>query len=499
MDAFFTPNTLRRAQIAARPFPAEWEPFLRANCFIYPLLTDAEQIKLRSAVQILIAEKYWEGCGGLKTDPEIQVTISAWASLLLLGWDDYYFDRLKTILVYPGPYISHIPYIGRSPQTPDQTAMICSGQAHAKGPVVLSWWDARWEGQHAGNRNVVVHEFAHKLAELGDSTNGIPLIEDDELRERWKQLAAAEYARLREDVAYDRPTVLDSYGATNPAEFFAVATECFFLNPDQLRQRHRRLYRCFVRFFRQDPARRPTAAQPGAVERQRIERGYLERSLAGCTAAIQRFPDAPRYYRARASVYRRLGDFEHAVADFSSAIDRSDDDARAEMICERGRVYAANGRHTEAVADFDQAIRLCPRYGRAFCERGIAHASAARTEEALRDLSRAIRLDRQDDKAYHRRGQIYCDRGEYARAVRDLTRAIRIDRHRATYYCARARARLGMDDHHGAIADCERALRRDPELAKAYVLRAVAFDNLGDRARASADAAAAARLEGRNG
>lgn len=498
MDAFFVPNALRRAEIASQRFPAEWEPSLGENCFVYPLLPEAEQLKLRKAVQILVAEKYWEGCGGLKIDPQTQVTISAWASLLLLGWDDYYFDELKTILVYPGVYISHTPYIARSPQDPDQTATICSGEAHRKGPVVLSWWDARWDGRHARNRNVVIHEFAHKLAELGDSKNGIPPIDDERLLKQWKEVAAAEYARLRDDVAYDRPTVLDSYGATNPAEFFAVATECFFLDPKQFRRRHRRLYRCFVRFFQQDPARRLTPALPDAAERQRIQKEYLERSLAEYSAAIRRFPDAPQYYRARANVYRRLGDFEHALADFSSAIDRSAEDARAEMICDRGRFYTANGRHSEAVADFDDAIRLCPGYGRAFCERGIAHAGAGRTEQALRDLSRAISLDRKDDKAYHRRGRIYCDRGEYARALRDLTRAIRIDPRGATYYCTRARARLGMDDHQGAIADCERALRRDPALAKAYVLRAVAYDNLGDRARASADAATAARLEAQN-
>lgn len=490
----FTSNRQRRAHIAARPFPKEWERHLHGNVFVYPLLSDAEQAKLRRGVQILVDEKFWEGCGGVNVDDEIRVTIAAWASLLLLGFDDFYFDRVKTILVYPAVYIGYTPYIGRSRQDPKETGSVVVGQAHAGGPVVLSWWDVRWQGQHAGTDSVVLHEFAHKLAERGDPQDGIPVIEDEELRAQWKQTFTAEYERLRDDTAYGRPTVLHSYGATSSAEFFAFATECFFLDARRMRRRHRALYNCFVRFFQQDPARRPAPPRPDPAQRQRFEKERQERSITEYTAAIQHFPDSPTYYRSRAIVHWRSGNLQNAIADFSSAIDRSAEDARTELICDRGRVYALSGRYPEALADFAEAIRLCPLYGHAFCERGIAHAAAGRAEQALADLSRAIRLDRRDDKAYHHRGQLYCDRGDYARALRDFTRALRIDPHRPVYYCGRARARLGLDDNERAIKDCERALRRDPGLAKAYLLRAVAFDNLGDRSRASADAAAAARL-----
>src|SRR5579872_5498375 len=100
---------LRREQLLAPPFPEQWLAYLHQNVFLYETLSEAEQAKLRDALRILIAEKYWEGCRGLVMTEEIQVTVAAQACLLLLGFDDYYFEELQTILVYPGGFLAEDP------------------------------------------------------------------------------------------------------------------------------------------------------------------------------------------------------------------------------------------------------------------------------------------------------------------------------------------------------------------------------------------------------
>src|SRR5262245_31198829 len=94
----------RRQRILAQPFSAEWLTYLQKNVAHYRHLTEAEQARLRDDVRIFVAEKHWEGCGGLSMTDEIRVTIAAQAMLLVLGLEHNYFDRVQSILVYPHGY-----------------------------------------------------------------------------------------------------------------------------------------------------------------------------------------------------------------------------------------------------------------------------------------------------------------------------------------------------------------------------------------------------------
>jgi Mlc titration factor MtfA (ptsG expression regulator) len=233
-------------------FPDAWLAYLRDNVILYRLLSEAEQARLRDLVPRFIAGKYWEGCAGLRVTDEMKVTVAGQACLLLLGWDDYCFEELKTILLYPAGYLGVIPdELGREDRVEPRL-----GEAHWQGPVVLSWRDVLRDGRCMGEENLVLHEFAHKLAEQGDSTLGIPPVEDAEQAERWKEVLRAEFHRLRREIAEGQPTLLRPYGAANRAEFFAVATECFFLQPSALRERHGELYDLLAGWYRQDPAAR---------------------------------------------------------------------------------------------------------------------------------------------------------------------------------------------------------------------------------------------------
>jgi Mlc titration factor MtfA (ptsG expression regulator) len=245
----------RRNKILATPFPAEWLAFLNKNVLHYRYLTAEEQARLRDSVQVFVAEKNWEGCAGLTVSDEMKVTIAAQACLMALALDGDPFANVLSILIYPSGYA--VPeerwYEGWS--IAGESSRL--GEAWYRGPVILSWADVRRDARHPGRgRNLVWHEFAHQIDMLDRSTNGTPPLADPHQRRRWHDVMTAEYEQLITDAEAGHATLLDTYGADSEAEFFAVATECFFDCPVELRDEHPRLYELLRGYYRQDPAAR---------------------------------------------------------------------------------------------------------------------------------------------------------------------------------------------------------------------------------------------------
>ena len=243
-------KTHQRREILAQPFPIAWLDYVSANVAYYRHLPNAEQEKLCDITRILIAEKSWEGCGGLALTDEIQVAIAAQAALLVLGFEDEYYLNVETILVYPQGFLVKTQRRGVGGMIVEQTVPY-AGEAALQGPVVISWADVRQAG---GGRNVVLHEFAHKLDMRDGAADGAPYLQDAAQIETWARVMSAEYQALVEQTAAGLPTLLDAYGATNAAEFFAVATEAFFGLPDRMQQEHPELYQVLRAYYRQDPA-----------------------------------------------------------------------------------------------------------------------------------------------------------------------------------------------------------------------------------------------------
>jgi Mlc titration factor MtfA (ptsG expression regulator) len=243
----------RRERLKAAPFPPEWDRILRKNVPLYGRLGEADRKELQGHIEVFLAEKHFEGCGGLALSDEIKVTIAAQACLLLLHRETDVYHRLITILVYPHAYVARsLEPIGGGVVLEGTTARL--GEAWTDGVVVLSWDDVRAGAAdiHDGH-NVVLHEFAHQLDQEAGAADGAPVLEHRSQYVTWARTLGAEYERLRQDAASGRRSVLDEYGATNPAEFFAVATECFFEKPISLRRKHPELYEELKRFYRQDP------------------------------------------------------------------------------------------------------------------------------------------------------------------------------------------------------------------------------------------------------
>jgi MtfA peptidase len=240
----------RRQRLLATPFPDEWLGYLRKNVASFALLTEAEQARLRDDLRVIVAERNWEGCGGLTLTDEIKVTVAGEASRLLLGIEHDYFSRVPSILIYPSGY--------RAPADRDGDVHEGRlGEAWYRGPVILAW-DAVLAGarNHDHGRNLVLHEFAHQLDFLDGYADGTPPLESAAQRKRWHDVMTAEYNRLIRDSEHGHPKVLDEYGTRNPAEFFAVVTECFFERAVPMKQRHPELYALLKDYYRQDPAER---------------------------------------------------------------------------------------------------------------------------------------------------------------------------------------------------------------------------------------------------
>ncbi len=236
----------------ARPLSTEWLAAIERNVPYYHMLSPAVQGELRGLVQVFLDEKTFEGCGGVEITDEIRVTIAAYACILLLGRRTDIYPKLRSILVYPQSYVA--PLLRKEPDgTVTEGMQPRLGESWSSGNVVLSWDDILRRDRNT-RRNVVLHEFAHQLDSESGSDEGAPLLSHPSMYADWARVLGREYQELIHAAEQGRPTLLDPYGATSPAEFFAVATECFFEAPIELETLHPELYGELRLFYKQDPA-----------------------------------------------------------------------------------------------------------------------------------------------------------------------------------------------------------------------------------------------------
>jgi Mlc titration factor MtfA (ptsG expression regulator) len=243
----------RRERTRRQAFPEEWLEILRRSFPRYSRLSPDDQEELRGHIQVFLAEKRFEGAGGLEITDEIRVTVAAQACFLLLHRVTDYYPGLYSIIVYPHEYAAkHRAHDGAGLLR--ERVQVRLGETAARGALVLSW-DAAVRGASDIHdcRNVVFHEFAHQLDAEEGAFDGAPVLPRRSMYLAWARVLGEEYAALRERVFRHQPTDLDPYGATNPAEFFAVATECFFQHPRRMKKRHPALYDELKLFYRQDP------------------------------------------------------------------------------------------------------------------------------------------------------------------------------------------------------------------------------------------------------
>jgi len=235
----------RRRRALVAPFPADWLAVVRRNIPPYSKLSPEMQQQVQDYTRQFLYDKNFEGCGGLVLNDEIKVTIAAQASLLLLNRKVRCYPRLYSVLVYPSAYVA-------KGEADEKSVRL--GESWQTGAVVLAW-DSVQHGaaNFADGHNLVIHEFAHQLDQEDGSADGAPILDGGSSYAAWARVLSREYDRLRKRVGKGKKTVMDAYGASHPAEFFAVASEAFFEKPWQLCSKHPELYDELRKFYQVDP------------------------------------------------------------------------------------------------------------------------------------------------------------------------------------------------------------------------------------------------------
>nr|WP_306441628.1 M90 family metallopeptidase [Methyloversatilis sp. XJ19-49] len=243
----------RRRWQRGRPFPPAWRAILRQRVPQVRLLPADLQIQLKKHIQVFVAEKTFVGCDGLDVTDDMRVTIAAQACLLLLNRRSGYFPALREILIYPSAFAVRRLTTDAAGVVHDGRA-VHLGESSARGHVVLSWDDVvRGAADAADGHNVVIHEFAHQLDQENGDANGAPPMVGRHRVERWTRVFDAAYGQLHHQLRGQTAPALDPYGASSPAEFFAVASESFFERPQHLAEAFPELFGELSRYYRVNP------------------------------------------------------------------------------------------------------------------------------------------------------------------------------------------------------------------------------------------------------
>jgi len=240
----------RHQQLRTQPFPRAWTRILQRRVPLVQRLPAPLRRRLLGLIQVFVADKPFIGCAGLEVDDEMRVTIAAQACLLLLGQDgDACYPQLRQVLVYPQAFVVPRRQLLPGGVVSEQPQAL-AGESWAQGQVILAWSEVlAGAAEPADGRNVVLHEFAHQIDQDGGDADGRPWQRDQASRQRWAAVMDEGLAKLRE-VPSD---TLDAYGSTDPADYFAVASEAFFERPQALVQAAPELYAELSRLYRLDP------------------------------------------------------------------------------------------------------------------------------------------------------------------------------------------------------------------------------------------------------
>lgn len=202
--------------------------------------------ELEGLMHVFMDEKSFEACGELEEVTEhMQHVIAAQACLLLVNRRHDFYRRLRSILLYPTAYRA------KDAQGREDVRL---GESWHTGSVVLAW-----ESVIAGGRNqqdghqVTIHEFAHQLDQADGAADGLPELSNTGSYREWSMVFSQAFERLQRKLDKGKCPAIDSYGATDPAEFFAVVTESFYEKPRQLHEHYPQVYEQLRSYYRVDP------------------------------------------------------------------------------------------------------------------------------------------------------------------------------------------------------------------------------------------------------
>ena len=243
---------LQRDRLVQRPFPEQWLAIVKRNVAIYAHLDRDQQRELQGHIQIFLKEKQFIGCLGLLVTEEIRVTIAAIACILLFNRRHTYFPNLCSILIYPNAYVAtETVSDGLVVQERRMTRL---GESWKRDQLVLAWAQIAQDiTQWQDGQNVVLHEFAHQLDQEEGLAEGVPILPRQSDFDLWAKVMSKAYLELSDRLERGQKVSINSYGATSPAEFFAVVTETFFEKPTVLVKNYPDLYAVLQSYYHLNP------------------------------------------------------------------------------------------------------------------------------------------------------------------------------------------------------------------------------------------------------
>jgi Mlc titration factor MtfA (ptsG expression regulator) len=244
-------RTWRRKRELQQPFPKPWRSYLKKQVPAYKRLAPQQRKRLERLVQLFVSEKDYYGCDGFEVDDRVRVTIAGHACLLILERPFSDYDEVQSILVYPDVYRAQgTESDGLVVSHSDQ---VRAGEASSRGQVVLAWSECENAiAEPHSPHNVILHEFAHQLDYLDGTADGAPPLYGEQAR-NWQETMTKAWDHLQHRLEHHHKPWLDPYGATEPAEFFAVLTEAFFQQPEHLLEAQPEVYKAMCGYYRIDP------------------------------------------------------------------------------------------------------------------------------------------------------------------------------------------------------------------------------------------------------
>lgn len=236
----------RRKRLASSRFSPLQNDWVRENWALWDKLPEELRIKIEGLSLVFLDEKVFEACGKLpEITEEMRFVVAAQACLLWNNQRGTPYPTLRAILMYPDAYRVKDAYGMES---------VRLGESWSRGTVVLAWNSVQGGGRNdEDGHNLVIHEFAHQLDTVNGAADGFPELPDNADFENWPQVFGREFKELCDDTKSGRKTVMDDYGTTNEAEFFAVAAETFFEKSRKMEEDHPQLYRLLQDFFSMNP------------------------------------------------------------------------------------------------------------------------------------------------------------------------------------------------------------------------------------------------------
>lgn len=238
---------------ASGVFSEKWIAILAESVPLYPRLPAELKLRLHEKIGRFIASTRFEGCNGLELDERMILTVAAQACMLVLNREGDPYPDLTTVYLYPTTFSS-------VQKSQDAYGIVTEGEVHrlgeswSTGTVILAWDSVDQGARNIHDaRNVTFHEFAHQLDHEDGPTDGAPPLSNRAAYRSWAKVFRENYEDFLGKLDQGKRTLLDPYGATNPAEFFAVATETFFEKPKQLHNRRPDLYEELKAYYGIDP------------------------------------------------------------------------------------------------------------------------------------------------------------------------------------------------------------------------------------------------------